>query len=46
MSFEDFKDGRHDGHLEYGNERILAIRNLHVAPMLPTKFGLNLTYSS
>ena len=46
MSFEEFKDGRHGGHLGYQNEMILAILNLHVAIMLPTKFQLNPTYGS
>ena len=43
MSFEDFQDG---GHLGYRNGMILAILNLYVAKMPPTKFGLNLTKSS
>ena len=43
MLFEDFKEGQHDGHLGYRNRMILAILNLHVAPMPPPKFGLNLT---
>ena len=45
MSFEDFQDSRHGSHLGYQNGMILAILNLHVAPMPSTKFGLNLTYS-
>ena len=45
-SFEDFKDGHHGGHLRYQNGTILAILNLHVAPMSSTKFQLNLTYDS
>ena len=40
MSFEEF----HCGHLGYPNGTILAILNLYVAPMLPIKFRLNLTY--
>ena len=32
-SFEDFQDGRHGGHLGYRNGMILAILNLHVAPI-------------
>ena len=43
MSFEDFQDGQHGGHLGYQNGMLLAILNLHMAPMPPTKFGLNLT---
>ena len=43
MSSEDFKDNRHGGHFGYRNEMILAILNLHVAPMHPTKFWLDLT---
>ena len=45
MSFEEFQDGRQDGHhggnLGYRNGTILAILNLHVATMPPTKFQLN-----
>ena len=41
MSFEDFQG--QDGHLGYRNRMILAILNLHVSPMLPTKFWFNLT---
>ena len=43
MSFEDFQDDHHDGHLGYQNGMILAILTLQVTPMPPTKFGLNLT---
>ena len=46
MSFEEFQDGPHGGHLGYGNITILAILNLHVATMAPTKFQLNPTYGS
>ena len=46
MSFEEFQDGHHGGHFEYRNGRILAILNLHVATMPPTKFPLNPTYGS
>ena len=46
MSFEDSQDGQHGGYLVYQNKMILAILNLHVAPMPPTKFGLNLTWGS
>ena len=45
MSFEEFQDGRHGGHLGYWNTTILAIMNLYVAPMPPIKFWLNPTYS-
>ena len=45
MSFEEFQDGRHDGHLGYRNGTILAILNLYVAPVPPIKFRLNPTYS-
>ena len=45
MSFEEFQDGHHGGHLGYQNGKILAILNLHVATM-PTKFQLNPTYGS
>ena len=44
MSFEEFQDGRHGGHLGYRNGTILAILNFHVATMPPTKFQLNPTY--
>ena len=43
MSFEDFQNGRHGGHLGYRNEMILPFLNFHVAQLPPTKFGLNLT---
>ena len=46
MSFEEFQDGRHGGHLGYQNRTILAILNLNVATMPPTKFQLNPTYGS
>ena len=36
MSFEDFQDGQHGGHLGYRNRTILAILTLHVATMPPT----------
>ena len=44
MSLEDYQDGRRG--LVYRNVTILTILNLHVAPMLPTKFQLNPTYES
>ena len=43
MSFEEFQDGDHLGYL---NGTILAILNLHVATMPPTKFQLNPIYGS
>ena len=46
MSFEDFQAARHGDYLGYLNVLILTILNLHVAPMLSTKFGLNLTLGS
>ena len=46
MSFEDFQEGRHGGYLRYLNGMILAILNLHVVTMPPTKFQLNPTYGS
>ena len=45
MSFEDFQDGCHGGHLGKPNGTILAILNLYVALVLPIKFQLNPTYS-
>ena len=44
MSFEEFQDGRHGGHLGYWNGTILAILNLYVTVMPPIKFQLNPTY--
>ena len=41
MSFEEFQDGRHGVHLGYRNIKILAILNLYVATMPPTKFQPN-----
>ena len=46
MSFEEFQDGHHGILLGYRNETILAILNLHVATISPTKFQLNPTYGS
>ena len=40
MSVEEFQDGHHG----YRNGTILAILNLHVAPMPLIRFWLNLTY--
>ena len=44
--FEEFQDGHPGGHLGYRKGTILAILNLHVATMPPTKFQLNPTYGS
>ena len=44
MSFEEFQDGVHGGHLGYRNCTTLAILNLYVAPMPPIKFWHNSTY--
>ena len=44
MSFEEFHDGVHGGHLGYRNGTTLAILNLYVPPMPPIKFCLNPTY--
>ena len=46
MSFEEFRDGRHGGHLGYRNGWILAFLNLHVVTMPPIKFQLNISYGS
>ena len=43
MSFEKFRDDRHGGDLRYRNGTILAILNLCVTVMSPTKFQLNRT---
>ena len=43
MPFEEFQD---NGHIGYRNWTILAILNLHVATMPPTKFQLKPTYGS
>ena len=45
MSFEEFQDGRHGGHLGYQNGTILAILTLCVTVMLPIKFWLNPTFA-
>ena len=46
MSFEEFQDGHHGGHLGNLNRTIFAILNLHVATMPPTKFQLTPTSES
>ena len=43
MLFEEFKDGRHGGHLGYRKGMILAILNLCVTVTPPIKFWLNPT---
>ena len=37
----DFQDGRQGGHLGLGTGRILAIFDLQVTQLLPTKFRVN-----
>ena len=44
ISFKEFQDGHHGGHLQYRNRTILVILNLYVAPIPPIKFQRNLTY--
>ena len=44
MSFQDFQAGYHGGHLGDWNGTNLAILNLHVTQMPPTKGRLNPTY--
>ena len=46
LTIEDLKDCCCVGHHGYRNKMFLAILNLHVTPMSPTKFWLNLTYRS
>ena len=46
MWFEEFQDGHRGSCLGYWNRTILAILNLHVATMPPTKFQLNPTDKS
>ena len=38
---KDFQDGCHGGHLGYPIGTILAIFDLQVTPMSPTKFGVS-----
>ena len=40
MSFVEFQNGHHGGHLGYQKGTILAVLNLHVATMPPTKFNI------
>ena len=44
MSFEEFQDGHHGGHLGHRNGMILAILNLCLTVMPSIKFQLNRTY--
>ena len=46
MSFKEFQNDHHGGHLGYRNGTIFAILYLHVATMPPTKFQLNPTSGS
>ena len=43
---KDFQDGHHGGHLGFPISMILAIFNLQVTLMLPTKFGFNWPFGS
>ena len=45
LRIKHLKDGCRCGHLGYHNEMLLAILNLHVAPMPPIKFRLNPIFS-
>ena len=40
----DFQDGSHGGHLGFRIGTILAIFDLQVTPMLPSKFGIQLAF--
>ena len=42
----DFQDGRHGGQLGFPIGTILAIFDLKVTPMLPSKFGVNWPFGS
>ena len=46
LTIKDLQDGCCGGHHGYHNKMVLTILNLHVDPMHPTKFWLNLTYHS
>ena len=41
-----FQDGGHEGHLVFPIELILATFDLQIAPILPIKFQVNLTFRS
>ena len=43
---KDFQDGHHGSHLGFPISKILAVFNLQVTPMLPTKFGVTWPFSS
>ena len=42
----DFQEGGHGGHLGFPSGTILAIFDLQVTPMLPSKFGVNWPFGS
>ena len=42
----DFQDGCHGSHLGFPIGMILAILDLHVTPMLPSKLGVNWPFGS
>ena len=42
----DFQDGCHEGHPGFPIGTILAISDLQVIPMLPSKFGVNRPFGS
>ena len=42
----DFRDGCHGGHLGYPIGMVLAVFDLQVTPMLPSKFGVNWPFDS
>ena len=42
----DFQDGHHSGHHGFWVRTILAIFDLQVAPILPTKFRVNQLFGS
>ena len=44
LTIEDLQNSCCGGHNGYRNKMLLATLNLHVTPMPPTKFWLNLTY--
>ena len=43
---KDFQDGHHSGHLGFPISRILAIFDLQVTLIFPTKFGVNWPFSA
>ena len=42
----DFQGGCHGGHLGFQIGKILAIFDLQITPMLPSKFGVNWSFGS